>query len=279
MNLKYFASVSILALMASTNLYAADTIAVKKVETTTTVSQPAENTLIKSVKKGLTTADNKIRTSLGDMEAYFVEKNKKPGEKLSPILMRRNMTAHGMIGEASFNAQGQKISSVKDIIIDKNGQAILVVVEDGGVLGIGEKVAAFDYNKVVTKKSDGTVVMVLSQDMIDNAANFSYDQKDWAKAKVIPAGSYSVNSFLEGDVLNNMNVKVASIENIYLLNGDVTKVIVGFDKTFGVGGDLAALNFSDLTLVKRDKDSNDVNVKLSENQSAQFLHFKASVAN
>ena len=278
MNLKYLLSVSVLALMASTNVYAADTLAVEKIETTA-AAQPAENTLVKSVKKGLDTADTNIRATMDDVKAYFVEKNKKPGEKLNPILMRRNMTAHGMIGQASFNAQGQKISAVKDIIIDRNGQAILVVVEDGGVLGIGEKVAAFNYKQVVTKKPDGTVMMVLSQKMIDNAANFSYDQKDWAKAKVIPNGSYSVNSFLEGDVLNDTNIKVAAIENIYLLDGDITKVIVSFDNTFGVGGSLAALNFSDLTLVKKDKTSNDVDVKLSASQSAQFARFKESIAN
>src|SRR5690606_18333733 len=136
------------------------------------------------------------------------------------------------------DAKGAKIATVKDIILDKNGKAVLVIVSDGGVLGIGDKVAAFNYSKVVAQKPDGNVVMSLSQDMVNHAKDFSYDQKDWAKAKVIPQGSLSVNSLLEGNMLNSKGEKVADIENIYLRNSDASQIIVGFNKTLGVGGDI-----------------------------------------
>ena len=210
----------------------------------------------------------------GDIKAFFI--GKEASNTLEPVLIRRSMTAHGLIGAAVVNSDSEKIATVKDIIIDRDGKAILVVVSDNGVLGIGKKVAAFDYSRVVTQHSDGNVTMALSKDMIDHAADFSYDQEDWAKAKVIPRGSISVNALLKGDVLDNQGKKVASVENVYLRNSDVSQVIVGFNKTLGMGGKLAALDFDNLQTVKKRKD---VDFELTSNQTAQFKSFKKSVAN
>lgn len=186
------------------------------------------------------------------------------------------MTAHGLIGETVVDARGRKIATVNDIIVDKSGKAILIVVSNAGRLGSGRKVAAFDYNKVVTQNPDGTMAMALTRGMVSNAPDFSYDQKNWAKAKVIPAGSLSVNALLKGDVLDNNGKKVADIENIYFRNKNVSQVIVGFNKTLGMGGSLAALDYDDLQLVER---NNDLGFQLSNNQTDQFKNFKKSVAN
>ena len=174
------------------------------------------------------------------------------------------------------NPKGEKISTVKDIIIGKDGRATLVVVSDGGVLGIGDKVAAFAFDRVFSQKADGTVVMALSQDMIDKAADFSYDQKDWAKAKVIPTGSVSTNVLLDGDVVDFEGKKVATIENVYFRGADVSQIIVGFNTTMGMGGDLAALDYDDLQMVR---DGDELDFKLTPNQTAGFKNFKKSVAN
>jgi len=215
-----------------------------------------------------------ISDTANDIKAFFIGKN--PDDKLQPVLIHRSMTAHGLIGETIINTKGVKIATVKDIIVDRDGKAILIVVSDGGLLGIGSKVAAFDYNKVVGQKTDGKVVMTLSQNMVDHASDFSYDQKDWAKAKVIPTGSISVNQLLEGGVLDNDGTQVADIENVYFRNADVSQIIVGFDKKLGMGGDLAALDYNDLQMIKKDQG---LDFKLTVNQTAQFKSFKKSVAN
>jgi sporulation protein YlmC with PRC-barrel domain len=217
---------------------------------------------------------NAITDAADDIRAFFIGKN--PDDKLEPVLIHRSLTAHGLIGETIVNIKGEKVATVKDIIVDKDGKAALVVVSDGGLLGIGSKVAAFDYNKVVGQKADGKVVMTLSQYMVDHASDFSYDQRDWAKAKVIPTGSISVNQLLEGGVLDDNGTQVADIENVYFRNADVSQIIVGFDKKFGMGGDLAALDYNDLQMVKKDQS---LDFKLTANQAEQFKSFKKSVAN
>ena len=225
----------------------------------------------KDVKEGLKKADAAIRETAEDIKAFFV--GDEGGGALEPVMIRRNLTAHGMIDQPVLSPTGKDIAKLKDIIIDKDGKAILAVVSDGGLLGIGDKVAAFDYSKVVAQQKDGKVVMALSQEMIDDAANFSYDRKDMAKAKVTPAGSYSVNELLDGDLYSSKGDEVGSIENLSFDNGKADRVIVGFNKKMGMGGDFAAINYGALEKVTVD---GDVDLKMNAKQSAQFASFDKS---
>ncbi len=268
MNYKAISAVSALALMISFSAFAAETSASGNATVTA-----KDGTAINDVKNGLDRAGNSMRESADDIRAFILGKD---GKTFEPVLIHRNMTAHGLIGETIVNTKGEKIATVKDIIIDKEGRASLVVVSDHGVLGIGDKVAAFSYDKVLAQKTDGKVVMMLSQDMVDHAADFSYDQKDWAKAKVIPTGSISTNELLAGDVTDFEGKKMASVENVYFRGVEVTQIIVGFNKTLGLGGDLAAVDYNDLEMVK---DGDDLDFKLTPNQTANFKSFKKSVAN
>jgi sporulation protein YlmC with PRC-barrel domain len=264
-----------LALMISANAYGADVSATSGSGGTTVAIAPAsDDSVLGNVKSGLTKADAGLRDTADDIKVFFIGKT--ANHRLEPTLIHSSMTAHGLIGEKIVNAKGERVATVQDIIVNKYGRAILVVVSDGGVLGIGGKVAAFDYNKVVTQNGGGRVSIALSQDMVTHAADFSYDEKDWAKAKVIPAGSISVNDLLKGNVIDNNGKKVADIENVYLRNADVSQIIVGFNKTIGMGGDLAALDYDDLQMVRK---NDDLDFKLTSNQTAQFKSFKTSVAN
>ncbi len=276
MKIKAMTAVSMLALMISVSAHAADipNAAGGEAVASTAPATGSDDTVMDDVKSGAHKTGNAIHNASENIEAFFI--GKQENKTLEPILIHRSMTADGLIGESVINSDGQKIATVKDVIIDKNGKAILIVVSDNGVLGIGSKVAAFDYSQVVAQDSSGNVSLALSKNMVDHAADFSYDQKDWAKAKVIPRGSISVNALLQGDVLDNKGKKVASIENVYLRNADVSQVIVGFDKTLGMGGKLAALDFDNLQIVKKRKD---IDFKLTSNQAAQFKSFEKSVAN
>lgn len=247
-------AVSALALLMSLPAFAADVIVNDKTGTVVVASDTG--------------------SASGEIKAYLLGDDK--SDKLEAVLIQNKLTAHGMIGEAIINTKGEKIADLKDIIIGKGGRAILVVVSDHGVLGIGKKVAAFDYDKVVAQAADGKVVMTLSQDMVDHAADFSYDQQDWAKAKVIPTGSVSTNELLKGDVLDNEGKKLAGIENIFFRGAEASQIIVSFNKTLGMGGDLAALTYDDLQMVRDDKE---LDFKLTANQTAGFKGFKKSVAN
>ena len=260
MKMKILTAVSVLALMAPVSAHA---FGLGSMASAMVYVSDADNQTVDTTHS---TPEN--------IKAVFIGKEAR--DTLQPVLIKRSMMAAGLIGESVINDDGKKIATVKDIIINKSGKAILIVVSDNGILGIGRKVAAFDYSQTVTQDSDGSVTMALTKDMIDHVADFSYDQKDWAKAKVIPQGSISVNELLKGNVLDSHGKKVASIENVYLRNEDVSQVIVGFDKTLGMGGKLAALDFNDLQTVKKRKD---VDFQLTSNQTAQFKSFKQSASN
>jgi sporulation protein YlmC with PRC-barrel domain len=241
--------------------------------------QPGESEVSHDIKSGLTDANNSMARAANDIEAWFVGKDTAPGAKIKPVYIKRTETSEGLIGQPVLDPDGKEIGKLKDIIVDSNGMTSMVVVSDGGTLGIGAKVAAFSYDKVVTRQADGKVVMALNKEMIDHAADFSYDERDWAKAKVIPPNSVSVKEIIDGKVVDSNGKKVASVENIYLRNGEVTQVLVGFDKTLGLGGELAALNFDDLQIVKKGKAGKDVEIELTDTQSQQFREFKKSVEN
>jgi sporulation protein YlmC with PRC-barrel domain len=215
-----------------------------------------------------------LKSTTRDIKAFFIGNT--DDDALDPILISPSMTARGLIGESIINNRGEKIASVHDIVIDKNGHPILVVTTDGGFLGIGSKVAAFDYNRVLSQQPDGRVVMTLSQDLIDQAADFSYDQNDWSKAKVIPKASYSSKALLKSNVFDNNGKRVANVENIYFRNAAPVQLIVGFNKKIGMGGDLAALNFDELTTIRKNQT---VDFKLTARQSDQFARFRQNLIN
>lgn len=264
MKCKSITAVSALALMIALPAYAGSVLVT---EEKTTVSD--------DIKSGLRATDKAMYEAAEGMKAFFV--GHEEGAKMSPVMIHSNLTARHLIGKTIVTGNGEKVATIKDIIIGKNGRAALVVVSDDGLLGIGNKLAAFDYNRVVTQRYDGSVAMALSSDMISRAADFSYDSKDWETAKIIPKGSVSTNLLLKGDVLDNNGNKTASIENVYFRNANVTQIIVGFNKTLGMGGDKAALDYDDMRLV-RNKDGS-LHFKLTPNQSAQFKNFKSSIIN
>jgi sporulation protein YlmC with PRC-barrel domain len=272
MKTKLMAAASVLALGLAVPAFAADIPAAAVSGTES--APPKDGSMMGGLKSGLTKADDSMRDTADDIKAFIVGKG--ADHKLEPVLIHRSRTAHGLIGQDIVDVSGKKIADVKDIIIDKGGKAVLVVVSDGGVLGIGDKVAAFDYGKVVAQKTDGKVVMTLSQDMVDHARDFSYDPKDWAKAKVIPAGSFSVSRLLKGDVLDPTGKKIAAVENVHFRDGAASQIIVGFDKTLGMGGKLAALDYDDLKVVTKD---DRLDVQLTPAQAAQFESFAKSAAN
>jgi sporulation protein YlmC with PRC-barrel domain len=276
MKVQSITAVSVLALMlAGAPAFAADATSEQE---NPGVAAPSDTDATSDLKGSLNHASAEMRETADDIKAFLMGKGASNG-KLEPVLIHRDRTAHGIIGATIINPKGEKVATVKDIIMNKDGDAILVVVSDGGLLGIGDKVAAFKYDKVIAQDPDGKIVMALSQDMIDHAADFSYDPKDWAKAKVLPENSISTNELLKGNVLDNNGKKVASIDNVYFRSGEASQVIVSFDKTFGMGGDLAALDYDKLQMVQDGKDGKDINFKLSPNQTAQFKNFKKSVEN
>lgn len=265
-------SISAMALMAAMPAFA-DT------------NQPAEpgskaavNQSTGSVKKDAKNAweDIKDDTSKAyeDIKASLIDGSKNGSYKT--VMIDPHMTAAGMIGKPVYNAKGERVAMVKDIILDNSGKAMMVVVSDGSFIGLGKK-AAFDYSAITRINGDGDVIMPLTEEMISNAAEFSYDTKEHGdNVRVIPSNGYSVAELLDAQLVNQNKETVAQVDNITFKNGRADQLILGFDKILGFGGEKAAMTYMDAKLIK---DGGGYDFQLSSNQAAQFENYKKTVTN
>lgn len=212
--------------------------------------------------------------------AYENIKAKVISEKdaMSDVTYDSRITAKGLLNQPINNTEGKKIGTLKDIILDHDGKAAIAIVSDGGFAGIGDKLAAFDYNLLMRQDENGDVIMPVSEDAVSKVAAFSYEPKDASeKVRVIPENGYSVSEMLKGKLVNPIGESMGNIENITFIGGKASSVIIGFDDVAGIGGDRVALNFDDLALSKN-KDGG-IDFRMGNHQSAQFEELKKSRTN
>lgn len=83
--------------------------------------------------------------------------------------------ASNLIGESVVNAKNETIGEVNDLVTDKDGKIVAVLVGAGGFLGIGVKDVAVrfeDLNIARDANNDLTVMLNLDQDTIAAAPDF-----------------------------------------------------------------------------------------------------------
>lgn len=193
------------------------------------------------------------------------------------ILIKERVTASGILGKPVYNTDGERVAKVKDIILDDRGQATMVILADGDFTGLG-KLAAFDYTVLTERTPEGDMIVALTEEMIDQAASFSYDTADArGDVKVIPQNGYSVAELLDAKLVGANGEELADIDNISFKNGSADRLIVGFNEIFNMGGDKAALDYEEATLV-RDADKK-VNFELSSSETRAFETYKRTVVN
>jgi sporulation protein YlmC with PRC-barrel domain len=194
------------------------------------------------------------------------------------VTINAQTTAKGMLGQSVNDTDGKKIGTLKDIILDKDGKAVIAVVSDGGFIGMGDKLAAFNYNLVMQQNADGDVIMPISKETMKEVAEFSYEAKDASdKVHVVPANGYSTSELLKGQLVDPQSNALGNIENITFRGGEASQVIVAFDEKLGVGGDRAALDFDDLVLSRSANGALDF--RMNTRQSAQFNTYKSTKTN
>ncbi len=196
--------------------------------------------------------------------------------KAKPAATKATNKISDLIGQPVYNIKGDRVAKINDIILDKDGNATMAVLGDGDFTGLGKEIA-FDYNAITTRNADGNVVAPLTEDMIKNAVSFSYDPEDaGSRTKVIPTNGYSASELLDADVIDSTGETVGEVDNINFKNGKASDFVIGYDKTLGLGGEKAVASFKDMKLVKED---NEVHVKLSANQTAEFETMKRQSEN
>ena len=77
-----------------------------------------------------------------------------------------------------YDKADNKIGTVDDVLIDKQGRITALIIGVGGFLGVGQKDVSEQFNKVqMTKKNDKWyLVMDASKDALQNAPGLRYDR-------------------------------------------------------------------------------------------------------
>ncbi len=228
----------------------------------------------RDAKQGMIKADNSMRDTADEIKA-FLSGNDDPKTPLEPVVIRRDTTAEAVLTRDVVDADGKKYASVSDILINERGNPDKLIIADAGVMGLGAKKAAFDYDSLSTRTVDGKTVVSLNKDALQRAPDFSYDRDDRNEknTQVQATSNASVREILDGHLVDAKGDKVAAIENV-AFNGGNTQLIVKFNDTFGMGGNLAAMNLNSLERVDND---GEVNYRLSDAQTAKFKNYKAAV--
>lgn len=276
-NTLILASVSISTLMSGGMAFA---------ETSRTIDQDnAPHYSKEEAQQGLKDAGNAIEKTAKDMsnatkEALRDIKDKAvtpSKESLSISAANDNQTnANALIGKNVYDQQGQEIAEVKDIILDKSGDATMVVLSGGGWLGVG-KLAAFDYDIVEKTNENGDIIAPLTMESIEKAAPFSYESSPGDhSAKMLPYNGYSVSELLEGDLMDPNGKIVAEVDNISFRDGRADTLTVGFNRTFGMGGKTTTMDFKELDIVNKDGKAH---FKLNRHQAMLFGAYKEIALN
>lgn len=270
MKMQLLTTISTLALLAASPAIA------ETVNTNTSAETKTTGDVSTDVNRAWEDIKDDSAAAYEDIKAVFIDEENTSGQ-FTDITINSRTTATGMIGRDVVNGNGDKVAKIEDIILNENGNAAMVVVADGGVLGLGAKLAAFDYNNISSRTENGDVIMPLTEQSIDQAAAFSYDEKDAGeKVRVMPANGYSVKKLLDADLVDPTNEKVAEVDNISFRGGEASQLIVAFDQVLGLGGKKAAMDFDDAKLVRAD---DNLDFQLNANQAAQFENYKKVATN
>jgi sporulation protein YlmC with PRC-barrel domain len=91
------------------------------------------------------------------------------------------MSANDLVGKSVYNAAGERIGEIDDIVVGKSASnAPEAVIGVGGFLGIGEKKAAIPLNSL-SMQGDRIVASSLTKEQVQSMSNYNasdYDKYD-----------------------------------------------------------------------------------------------------
>lgn len=246
-------------------------------QSTGSVKQDVENAW-EDIKSDTSKAYNKAKDETAeayqDIKAALINDDAKIMD-VTDVTINSSTTAAGMIGQPIFNGE-ERVGKVKDIIVDRDGKAMMVVVADGDFFGMG-KLAAFDYSSVMKVNAAGDVMTPLTEKTIEQAAEFSYDREKYSDTvRVIPSNGYSVAKLLEGQLVDTKGETLGQMDDVQFRDGSAAHLIIGFDRVLGLGGEKAALSYDTASIVA---DGQDYDFQLSAEKSVQFESYKKTATN
>lgn len=280
MSNKILMGASFLAMLAAFPAFAAETKTEAQIKAETTGAkierdmEEAGATIEEKAKQAGNAIEEKtedagraVKEKYSEMKAYFTDD--KDVKAVTSVNVMNRLTADKIIGAKVLDPQGKDIGDVNDILVDAEGDAERVIINDGGVLGLGGKLASFDYDVIEGATADADIVVKLTDASVKGAQSFD--------DKAIPAELYSVKKIIGSKVVDAEGKAVAKVDTVAFDEDDADYLIVTSNSILGMGGERSALDFEALDLSKvQDK----YTFKLNTQQTAQFeAHKDAHKAN
>ncbi len=226
-----------------------------------------------AITEAVQAATDSAKEAYEKIKAAMVSDNE--DKEIKYVTIDTRMTALGILGQSIVNNEAVALGTAEDIILNADGKADAIIITHGGYFKFGSKTAAFDYDLVMRRESDGDVVMPLTTEAVDKAKAFSYDRANASdKIRVMAESAMSVKELLKGSLMDHAGNVVAKTENIYFKDGQASRVIFSFDQTMGMGGEKVTIDYAGLQHVKAEDMHH---FKMNEKQSMQFENFRKTV--
>jgi len=117
-----------------------------------------------------------------------------PADAIMPTQGATDMRADKLIGTSVYNTEGESVGSVQDIVFDKDGKIVGVVLKVGGILGIGGKSVGIKWNEVQVMPQEDTVKVNYTEDQLKVAPDFKTQESISAEQPQQPLAPASPTS-------------------------------------------------------------------------------------
>jgi sporulation protein YlmC with PRC-barrel domain len=107
----------------------------------------------------------------------YIAANDYPSARMQTALPSEAMTVTDWYKQNVYDPNENKIGDIKDVLVDKSGKIVALIVGVGGFLGAGEKDVAVPFEAVhpTMKDKKWWLVMNTTKDSLKSAPGFKYD--------------------------------------------------------------------------------------------------------
>ncbi len=100
-----------------------------------------------------------------------------PGLTVATVKMAGGIRASKMIGAAVIGENNQEIGTLSDLILDKEGKAIMGIISVGSVLGLGGKLVAQPYGQFQMAAGGKLSLPGANKDSMAKQPGFTYSEQ------------------------------------------------------------------------------------------------------
>jgi sporulation protein YlmC with PRC-barrel domain len=91
---------------------------------------------------------------------------------------RKTLSASTIMDFVVENSSGEDLGYIKDLMIDlSSGSVAYAVLSFGGIMGLGEKLFAIPWSKLIASEKDKTFVLDVPKEKLE--AKRGFDKNDW----------------------------------------------------------------------------------------------------